>query len=194
MGLYGPWTNVFSSLKFEFFPGVWQKTKLFCDFVLDPFPNEANFLRDVLFMIDEKMRTQFIVKLSFIRYKGSQKNPFFLGDLSQICLPTPGFLWDLGKGKVKFGSKKAIFGVIWGGFEGFVPCLGISHPTHPHLRKISQKKRNLFLAASLICLLCFTLLSRHTLQLDLVLNQELNAKWTLKKIGALLINGVFLSF
>ena len=40
---------------------------------------------------------------------------------------------------MKFGSKKAIFGVIWGGFEGFEPCLGISHPTHPHLGKISQK-------------------------------------------------------
>ena len=52
---------------------------------------------------------------------------------------TPGFLWDFGKQKVKFGSKKAIFGAIWGGFEGFGPCLGISHPTHPHLGVISQK-------------------------------------------------------
>ena len=41
---------------------------------------------------------------------------------------------------MKFGSKRAIFGVIWGGFEGFGPCLGISHPIHPHLVKISQKK------------------------------------------------------
>ena len=40
---------------------------------------------------------------------------------------------------MKFGSKKAIFGAIWEGFEGFGPCLGISHPTHPHLGKISQK-------------------------------------------------------
>ena len=45
---------------------------------------------------------------------------------------------------MKFGSKKAIFWVIWGGFEGFEPCLGISHPTHPHLGKISQKKRFFF--------------------------------------------------
>ena len=45
---------------------------------------------------------------------------------------------------MKFGSKKAIFGVIWGGFEGFGPCLGNSHPTHPHLGKISQKKRFFF--------------------------------------------------
>ena len=34
---------------------------------------------------------------------------------------------------MKFGSKKAIFGVIWGGgFEGFGPCLGNSHPTQWH--------------------------------------------------------------
>ena len=42
---------------------------------------------------------------------------------------------------MKFGSKRAIFGVIWGVFEGFGPCLGVSHPTHPHLREISQKKK-----------------------------------------------------
>ena len=46
----------------------------------------------------------------------------------------------LGDRKVKFGSKRAIFGVIWGGF-----CLEISHPTNPHLGEISQK--NFFLDA-----------------------------------------------
>ena len=46
---------------------------------------------------------------------------------------------------MKFGSKKAIFGVICGGFEGFGPCLGISHPTHPHLGEISQKNVFFFL-------------------------------------------------
>ena len=61
-----------------------------------------------------------------------------------MCFPTPGFLWDLGNQKVKFGSEKAIFGAIWGGFEGFGPCLGISHPNHPHLGKISQKKTFFF--------------------------------------------------
>ena len=83
--------------------------------------------------------------------KGScqKKTVSFLGDLSQICLtthlpPTPGFLWDLRVRKVKFGSKRAIFGVIWGGLEGFGPCLGISHPTHPHLGEISQKKTIFF--------------------------------------------------
>ena len=50
---------------------------------------------------------------------------------------------------MKFGSKKAIFGAIWGGFEGFGPCLGVSHPTHSHLGEISQKKTVFFLAASL---------------------------------------------
>ena len=50
---------------------------------------------------------------------------------------------------MKFGSKGAIFGVIWGGFEGFGPCLGVSHPTHPHLGEISQKKTVFFLAAPL---------------------------------------------
>ena len=50
---------------------------------------------------------------------------------------------------MKFGSKRAIFGVIWGGFEGFGPCLGDSHPTHPHLGEISQKKPGFFLAAPL---------------------------------------------
>ena len=29
-------------------------------------------------------------------------------------------------------------------FEGFGPCSGISHLTHPHLGEISQKKRVLF--------------------------------------------------
>ena len=52
----------------------------------------------------------------------------------------PGFLWDFGKRKVKYRSKMAIFGMIWGGFEGFGPCLGISHPTHPHLGNFPPKK------------------------------------------------------
>ena len=42
---------------------------------------------------------------------------------------------------MKFGSKKVIYGVICGGLEGFGPCLGISHLTHPHLGEISQEKR-----------------------------------------------------
>ena len=66
-----------------------------------------------------------------------------------MCLPThrathPRVFVRFGKRKVKFGSKRAIFGVSWGGFEGFGPCLGISHPTHPHFGKISQKKTDFF--------------------------------------------------
>ena len=45
-------------------------------------------------------------------------------------------LWGLGERKVKFGSKKVIFGVIWGGFEGFGRWLEISHPL---FGKLSQK-------------------------------------------------------
>ena len=46
---------------------------------------------------------------------------------------------------MKFWSKKAIFGAIWVFFEGFGPCLGISHPTHLHLGKISPKKTFFFI-------------------------------------------------
>ena len=45
---------------------------------------------------------------------------------------------------MKFGSKRATFEVILGGFEGFGPCLGVNHPTHPHLGEISQKKTVFF--------------------------------------------------
>ena len=85
------------------------------------------------------------------QHQGScQKKTFFWEIFPKsVYPPTPGFLWDLGVRKVKFGSKRAIFGVIWGGFEGFGPCLGVSHPTHPHLGEISQKKNGFFLAASL---------------------------------------------
>ena len=50
---------------------------------------------------------------------------------------------------MKFGSKRAILEVIWGGFEGFGPCLGISHPTNPYLGKIYQK--TFFLDGSPYC-------------------------------------------
>ena len=46
-------------------------------------------------------------------------------------------------------GQKAIFGVIWVLFEVFGPCLGINHPTHPHLGKLSQIKPN-FWGAPLI--------------------------------------------
>ena len=47
--------------------------------------------------------------------EAAKKKTFFLGDLSQMCLPThppQGFCEILGERKVKFRSKKAIFRVI----------------------------------------------------------------------------------
>ena len=46
--------------------------------------------------------------------EGVQKKRIFLGEIFPKCVypPTQGFLRDLGKRKVKFGSKKAIFAVI----------------------------------------------------------------------------------
>ena len=85
--------------------------------------------------------------LQFYLWEGIQKKIRFFWDILPKCVypPThPRVFVRFGKRKVKFGSKKAIFGVIWGGFEGFGPCLGISHPTHPHLGKISQKKTFFF--------------------------------------------------
>ena len=86
----------------------------------------------------------------FIRGAAKKKTFFFGRSLPNLFThpPTPGFLWDLGERKVKFGSKKAIFGAIWGGFEGFGPCLGVSHPTHPYLGEISQKKTVFFFGSS----------------------------------------------
>ena len=55
---------------------------------------------------------------------------------------------------VRFGRKKGKIQVEKGDFqgdlgvyEGFGPCLGISHTTHPHLGEISQK--NVFFTLSL---------------------------------------------
>ena len=58
--------------------------------------------------------------------KGAVKNVFRESFPKCMNPPTlsgplthPRVLWDLGKRKVKFGSKKAIFGVIWGVLRGF---------------------------------------------------------------------------
>ena len=45
------------------------------------------------------------------------------------------------------GRKRRFSGQFGFFFEGFGPCLGISHPTHPHLGEISQK--NVFFTPSL---------------------------------------------
>ena len=42
------------------------------------------------------------------------------------------FFFRFGRTKGEIRVEKGRFsGVIWGGVEGFRPCLGISHPTHP---------------------------------------------------------------
>ena len=62
--------------------------------------------------------------------------------------PTPGFLRDLGKRKVKFGSKKGIFGAIWFFFLGVWTLFG-NQPPHPPTFGKDIKKNVFFLAASL---------------------------------------------
>ena len=56
--------------------------------------------------------------------------PFFFGKFFQICEPT--------EIRVKKGDFR-------GDLRGFGPGLGISHPTHPYLRKISKKNGFIFL-------------------------------------------------
>ena len=75
-----------------------------------------------------------------------------------------------------FGSKKAIFGVIWGGVKGFGPCLGISQSTHPHLGKS-------FFMPSLIPDLIFIFLLALTGALNAMVHQ--NIKY-IQKIGQFL--------
>ena len=53
-----------------------------------------------------------------------------------FCISLHFFKW-----KVKFGSKRAIFGVIWGGFEGFGNQPPGTQPTHIWER---SSKKNLF--------------------------------------------------
>ena len=61
-----------------------------------------------------------------------KKNVFFGISFPNLFThpPTPGFLWDLGKRKVKFGSKKAIFGANFFFFLGVWTLFG-NQPPHP---------------------------------------------------------------
>ena len=74
-----------------------------------------------------------------------KKKPVFFGrSLPNLFThpPTPGFLWDLGDRKVKFGSKKAIFGVIWGVLRGLdLVWESATPPTHIWKR---YPKKNFF--------------------------------------------------
>ena len=88
----------------------------------------------------------------------------------------PGFLWDFGKRKVKFGSKMAIFGMIWGGFKGFGPCLGISHPNPTTFGKDFSNKTSFFGRLSLAlydktqCLEHILILSQLTIMIRKLLD------------------------
>ena len=67
------------------------------------------------------------------------KKTRFLGDFFQMYLPAhplQGFceIWEIERWN---SGRKRRFQGDFGGFEGFGPCLGI---THPHLGEISQKK------------------------------------------------------
>ena len=75
--------------------------------------------------------------------EGIQKNKRFFWEISpkSVFPPThPRVFVRFGRTEGEIWVEKAIFGAILGGFQGFGPCLGFSHPTHPHLGEISQKK------------------------------------------------------
>ena len=85
--------------------------------------------------------------------KGRYKKKRFFGRSSPNVFshpPTPGFSWDLGKRKVKFWSKKAIFGAICFFFWGVWTLFGNQPPHPPTFGKDFPKKNVFFLAASLI--------------------------------------------
>ena len=70
-------------------------------------------------------------------YREGVKKKFF-GDLSQMCLPThPRVFVKFGKTKGEIRVEKGNFRGDLGGFGGVWTLFG----NHPHLGKISQKKR-----------------------------------------------------
>ena len=87
--------------------------------------------------IDERWQCEIYLTV----FREAIKKRFILEKFSQICEPTyppQVFFWDLGKRKVKFRSKEAIFWVIWGGLRGL--DLVLESATHPYLEKLSPKK------------------------------------------------------
>ena len=85
------------------------------------------------------------VSINIVMYhvrEGVKKNVFFW-EISPKCVypPThPRVFVRFGrtKGEIRV-EKEDFWGNLGGGFEGCGPCLGISHPTQPHLGEISQK-------------------------------------------------------
>ena len=79
--------------------------------------------------------------------KASKKTFFWEISPKSVYPPThPRVFVRFGKTKVEIRVEKGDFR---GYFQGFGPCLGISHPTHPPLGEISQK--NVFLDAFPYC-------------------------------------------
>ena len=80
---------------------------------------------------------------SFNGIREAVQKSLFLGKFSQVSEPT-----HPPQGFVRFGKTKGDLWVKKGDFrgdlcvcffEGFGPCLGIRHPTHPHLGILSKK-------------------------------------------------------
>ena len=93
-------------------------------------------------------KTQLKDSLFWIR-EAAKKNVFFWDIFPKsVYSPThPRVFVRFGKTKGEIWVEKGDIRGNLGGFVGFGPCLGISHPTHPHLGKISQK--NVFFIPSL---------------------------------------------
>ena len=89
-------------------------------------------------------------KIGFILLRNLREAPtkklrYYLGKFYQMCEPThppQGFceIWE--NKRCNSGQKRQFSGWFGGGGggSGVGPCLGISHPTHPHLGKLSQIK------------------------------------------------------
>ena len=103
--------------------------------------------------------------------EGIKKNVFFGISFPNLFThpPTPGFLWDLGKRKVKFGSKKAIFGAIW-----FFLAASLKSPGHCYWKREVGQRGLKFWTEMENC--------RHTFKSSCVSNYQ---KWTFKPIWIL---------
>ena len=76
-------------------------------------------------------------RISMVLSKGRRKKTFFLESFPKCVNPPthPRIFVRFGKTKGEIRVKNC--GMIWLFWGG--PCLGISHPTHPHSGKLSQK-------------------------------------------------------
>ena len=98
-----------------------------------------------MIMNSQKMNRERCIEASLARSsirEGIKKTFFWETFPKSVYPPTHTRVFvRFGKTKGEIWVKKGDFrGDFWG-FEGFGPCLGISHPINPHLGEISQKKR-----------------------------------------------------